>query len=216
MAPWMATACVLLCLLFVLRRVARRRGRAPGAPWGGAERNPARLIQGLLVTVAIVVTLGGLSHMRQTVRIDMPRLPGWHNLKTQRVTLHVPETPAVAPVVRTRVEAGTRHAWEAAEGYDHGPSERAAPGTIVVTREHGRRSVLIETSRGGIEHRRWNQRGGFIQTFIIAGALAAFLYLAYIFLDAGTRGHFTWTLRATAVLAFGALCAALSALRDGQ
>jgi len=48
-----------------------------------------------------------------------------------------------------------------------------------------------------------------------AVALAAMIYLAYLFLDSGTRGHFTWPLRIFAVLAFVGICLALTLARRG-
>lgn len=44
---------------------------------------------------------------------------------------------------------------------------------------------------------------------ISAVALAAMIYLGYLFLDAGTRGQFTWLLRLFAVVAFATICGAL-------
>lgn len=41
---------------------------------------------------------------------------------------------------------------------------------------------------------------------VSAAALAAMIYLAYLFLDAGTRGQFTWLLRLFSVVAFLAIC----------
>ncbi|MHC4609875.1 MAG: hypothetical protein ACYS7M_05960 [Planctomycetota bacterium] len=44
---------------------------------------------------------------------------------------------------------------------------------------------------------------------LASAALAAMIFLAYLFLDSGTRGHFTWPLRIFAVVAFVGLCGAL-------
>ena len=56
---------------------------------------------------------------------------------------------------------------------------------------------------------------GFAGTVLLAGAILVLLYLGYIFLDAGTRGQFTWQLRIISVLAFIGFCAAIVALRRG-
>lgn len=53
-------------------------------------------------------------------------------------------------------------------------------------------------------------------TGLMAFAIGALLYLGYIFLDAGTRGHFTWSLRFVSVVTFAALCLAISVLRHGR
>ena len=39
--------------------------------------------------------------------------------------------------------------------------------------------------------------------------LSILVYLAYLFVDTGTRGHFTWTLRIATVAAFVGICTAL-------
>lgn len=46
-------------------------------------------------------------------------------------------------------------------------------------------------------------------TIVSAIALAAMVYLAYLFLDAGTRGQFTWPLRVFSVVAFVGICVLL-------
>jgi hypothetical protein len=46
-------------------------------------------------------------------------------------------------------------------------------------------------------------------TLLSMFALCILLYLAYVFVDVGTRGHFTWTLRVAAALAFVGICGAL-------
>ena len=50
-------------------------------------------------------------------------------------------------------------------------------------------------------------------TVVMALAIAAFLGVGYVFLDAGTRGQFTWRLRIAAVVAFAAVCVAMASLR---
>jgi hypothetical protein len=52
-------------------------------------------------------------------------------------------------------------------------------------------------------------------TILTALAVAAFLYVGYVFLDAGTRGHFTWSLRLVSIVVFAAICAMMAALRHG-
>lgn len=52
-----------------------------------------------------------------------------------------------------------------------------------------------------------------VWSVMTAFAIAAFLYVGYLFLDASTRGHFTWTLRILSAFAFVAICIAMAALR---
>lgn len=49
-------------------------------------------------------------------------------------------------------------------------------------------------------------------TLLIGVAIAALLYMAYLFFDITTRGHFTWPLRVVSVLAFMVICVALMAI----
>ena len=56
-------------------------------------------------------------------------------------------------------------------------------------------------------------RGKPMSHLLTAVAIAAFLCVGYVFLDAGTRGHFTWRLRITAVVAFAAIWVAMASLR---
>lgn len=56
---------------------------------------------------------------------------------------------------------------------------------------------------------------GFAGIILLAGAILVLLYLGYVFLDAGTRGQFTWQLRIISVLALIGFCAAIVALRRG-
>ena len=51
--------------------------------------------------------------------------------------------------------------------------------------------------------------------FAVAALIAvAFLYIGYLFLDAGTRGQFSWTLRIASIVAFGVICALVALLRQ--
>lgn len=52
-----------------------------------------------------------------------------------------------------------------------------------------------------------------LPSLLTALSIAAFLAVGYVFLDAGTRGQFTWSLRIASVVAFAAICVAISALR---
>jgi len=48
---------------------------------------------------------------------------------------------------------------------------------------------------------------------VISGlVLAIFLYLAYLFLDASTRGHFSWSLRLLSILLFCVICFAMAGI----
>lgn len=52
-----------------------------------------------------------------------------------------------------------------------------------------------------------------LPSLLTALSIGAFLAVGYVFLDAGTRGQFTWPLRIVSVVAFAAICVAIAALR---
>ncbi len=54
---------------------------------------------------------------------------------------------------------------------------------------------------------------GRLGTGLTALAIAAFLFVGYVFLDASTRGQFTWSLRILSAVAFGMIFAAMALLR---
>ncbi len=51
-------------------------------------------------------------------------------------------------------------------------------------------------------HRRLFNRGFLGKSLMIGMVMFAFLYVCYLFLDAGTRGQFTWSLRIISLFAF--------------
>ena len=53
-----------------------------------------------------------------------------------------------------------------------------------------------------------------LPSLLTALSIGAFLAVGYVFLDAGTRGQFTWPLRIASVVAFAAICVAVAALRN--
>jgi hypothetical protein len=57
--------------------------------------------------------------------------------------------------------------------------------------------------------------GGVLASLMTALAIAVFLYVGYVCLDASTRGHFTWSLRLLSIVVFAAVCVLMAALRLG-
>lgn len=58
-------------------------------------------------------------------------------------------------------------------------------------------------------------RGGLVWNLVTALSIAALLFVAYVFLDASTRGHFTWSLRILSALVLVGIFATMAALRSG-
>lgn len=56
-------------------------------------------------------------------------------------------------------------------------------------------------------------RTSILHNILTAVEIAAFLCVAYVFMDGATRGQFTWSLRLVSVVAFAAIYVALTSLR---
>ncbi|MFQ5490069.1 MAG: hypothetical protein ACE5GE_05040, partial [Phycisphaerae bacterium] len=122
----------------------------------------------------------------------------------------------VAIDARSEAMSGiTTHVFESRFGDDDLPGEGWVFDTGVVRVDPGR-SVSIE-STSLVEAPGWaapirNPARGDIPgawTAVSALALGVMVYLAYLFVDAGTRGQFTWRLRFFSVAAFVGICALL-------
>lgn len=111
-----------------------------------------------------------------------------------------------AEIARVKIHAGAEAVHDAAH--------RITVETQMLVRQHDIPPIPDVALRvvDGVRHAR---PAGLAATGLMAFAIGAFLYLGYIFLDAGTRGYFTWSLRIVSVVTFAALCLALSVLRHG-
>jgi len=54
-----------------------------------------------------------------------------------------------------------------------------------------------------------------VWNLVTALSIAAFLFVGYVFLDASTRGHFTWSLRILSMLVLVGVFVTMAALRVG-
>ncbi len=87
------------------------------------------------------------------------------------------------------------------------PIEAVGPATVhTLTRQYLREPWM---GRWGIV------RGGLVWNLVTGFSIAALLFVAYVFLDASTRGHFTWSLRILSVLVLVGIFATMAALRLG-
>ena len=66
--------------------------------------------------------------------------------------------------------------------------------------------------RVGVRMGRISGRSNLAWVVLSAIAFAALLYLGYLFLDAGTRGQFSWSLRIVSLITFVVMLAAVHAL----
>ena len=84
----------------------------------------------------------------------------------------------------------------------------------IVTNQDGTVIAISQTSESRAPPTRRGTFAGIVG-FAVAGLIVvAFLYIGYLFLDAGTRGQFSWTLRIASIVAFGAICAVVALLRQ--
>jgi hypothetical protein len=100
--------------------------------------------------------------------------------------------------------------------------------SLVVLPEPPPPAVLLDLSEGtkvemvyaprGVERwyeRRGIHRGGLVWNILTAFSIAALLFVGYVFLDAGTRGQFTWSLRILSVMVLAGIFLAMAALHVG-
>ena len=78
-----------------------------------------------------------------------------------------------------------------------------------MTRAASRSERGLDRVRGRLDQFGQSRAGWIVLSAI---AFAALLYLGYLLLDASTRGHFSWSLRIVAIITFGVMIAAVSAL----
>lgn len=76
-------------------------------------------------------------------------------------------------------------------------------GTVVAVHDHPEDQRI----RPLLRRYSWSKKviGG-VPSVFLAFAVAGILFLGYLFLDASTRGHFTWSLRITCLLTFVSIC----------
>ncbi len=156
-----------------------------------------------VAVVCLILMLGAMAVLlmparsRRHVRIDLP--PG-SMLPAVKV-----EVPLPAPTPKVAIADGMVRYSEAAVD---GRGEM----TVAIAHDHGtaRVTTLTERRLPGLLHR-FSPR--VVWSVITACAIAALMFVGYIALDAGTRGHFTWPLRVLTVLCFGAIITTVVALR---
>ena len=112
----------------------------------------------------------------------------------------------LAQSARIKIQAGAEAINEVAQ--------KVAEQTRALVRQHPVPPVP-DVAHRVVDGVRRARPAGLAASGLMAFAIGALLYLGYIFLDAGTRGHFTWSLRIVSVVTFAALCLALSILRHG-
>ena len=131
----------------------------------------------------------------------------------------VPSLPSFAGPVHGPHEALARQQYEKAE-YQHGISKSAFASSdkvfaeqTIVTDQDGTVIAISQTSRSRAPRSYRGMSVG-IAGFVFGGLIVlAFLYIGYLFLDAGTRGQFTWTLRIISIVAFFGMCGVVAILR---
>lgn len=138
-------------------------------------------------------------------------------------TIDFPEIPRMpSPAIEVQLPR-LRHAPQRYEevSHSHGISKSAytSSGKVfseqtIVTNQDGTVIAISQTSEGRAP-RTYRGMSVRIAGFAVAGLIVvAFLYIGYLFLDAGTRGQFSWTLRIASIVAFGAICAVVALLRQ--
>ncbi len=198
MSFWVLVAIVGLVCLVIVRSMIKAK-RTVGA---------AVILLGSLAMAGIMFTnfSGG-----NATRILVDSVPLW-----QKDAPDLPPPPALEQLDE-RIEA---HAIEhqIAISNDTGESSVSqalsdAKVTIKQTLHNAKASAKQSLRNASREPLAQQIRTKPMSHLLTAVAIAAFLCVGYVFLDAGTRGHFTWRLRITALVAFAAIWVAMASLR---
>ncbi|MCH8243062.1 MAG: hypothetical protein IH897_10690 [Planctomycetes bacterium] len=132
----------------------------------------------------------------------------------------MPRMPNLAGEVHVPRDFLARQQYEMAK-HRHGASHSARTSSdkvfseqTIVTNQDGTVIAISQTSEGRAPRTYRGTVAGIVG-FAVAGLIVvAFLYIGYLFLDAGTRGQFSWTLRIASIVAFGVICAVVALLRQ--
>ena len=136
----------------------------------------------------------------------LPKLAEHSKIPRDKIEEHAEDIENVlADVLRKLSESGRVEITAQNWGSDREPRHRAA------VRVHPERLAreLRDTVTEFVETELTPLMRRTAGTLLSMFALCILLYLAYVFVDTGTRGHFTWTLRVAAALAFVGICGAL-------
>lgn len=192
----------IFAAMFVLRLVYMA-GKRIGFQWA--------------VTLLFVFALMGAMLLFHGAR-SRPTIIGWDTRALAPVPLAIvplpPPLDGIAPADQARLEYEVTYA-HVGDGSTRVVESREAHEDVVSAYAGPNESVVIRPRRGLPWYAPAGKKGGLVWTVILGGAITVFLYLAYLFLDAGTRGHFTWQLRIISILAFVGICVAIAALRGG-
>ena len=201
---WILVAVVVTC---VLSRYGRRKREGATSSWWGP------LVMFACFAVAFMFLFMGNRGPVRHWDSWIPNLPS-----IQFSEMPSPPSPAVEVHVPRLIQA--RQRYEEAN-HSHGISKSAYTSSgktfsekTIVINEDGTEIAIVQTSKSRAPQ---TYRGRFIGIagFAVAGLIVvAFLYIGYLFLDAGTRGQFSWTLRIASIVAFGVICAVVALLRQ--
>ena len=199
----------------VVAFAALRRGRQGREDSTGSGRSHRFIMVACLVFAFLLLFLGH----RGPFRNRDSRAPN-------RTTVQFPEMPRMPHMPSPAIEAQVTRLLHASQrdeeaSHSHGISKWAYTSSdkvfseqTIVTNQDGTVIVTSQTSgRRAPRTHRGTVAG--IVGFAVAGLIVvAFLYIGYLFLDAGTRGQFSWTLRIASIVAFGVICAVVALLRQ--
>ena len=170
-------------------------------------------LQWVLTLLVVFAALGAMV-MHRTSSPRSPSLPWGLGEEAPMPSVGEPSPPALG-----RIPAPDQGPITYEITYDDGSTAVVTSGEPYiekVTAHAGvKKSVVTRFQQTVSRYGQGATRGGIVWTLLKGVAIAAFLYLSYLFLDAGTRGHFTWQLRVISVLAFVGICVAIAALRGG-
>lgn len=201
--------CILVAALFGARsgHVAAIRPRT--MTWSHVHAIPGP---------SIAPDASGISH-------ELPQLEG----ALPPVVVQEPVIVGTGPDAESvrRAEEAMRKAYEKAVAHQRTMTSGDETAMLLLSERSRAPSASVEFRRSDKSRQGFSRRilGGswwkmscgaprcILSSLLTAAVIAAFLAVGYVFLDASTRGQFTWSLRIVALVAFAAIYVAMSALR---
>jgi len=196
----------------------------------------ATLIGGVLVVVSVIsaITRGGDGWARRLLVMALvgcllagalmftrfrPAGPLLPRFAPMAPSMHVAVAPPSVGTIQTtthiiKSSPNMRGRGRAMAGRHAGPHDDApSSDSRVFETTAGEGVVIAKSFSKGVTQDR-APKSHMAGMAVVALAVIAMLYVGYLFLDAGTRGQFTWLLRFTSVVAFAVICIVVAMARQ--
>lgn len=195
---------VAVIVTVVLSRYGRHGREGSTRSWWGSL-----IMFACFASVFMFLFMGNRGPFRDA-RFRVPSLP---SISFSEIS----STPSREVEVQTRL-IQARQQYEIADHKHRTPksartSSATASSDWTVINEDGKVIAISQTSESRAPRTYRGKLSGIVGFAVGGLIILAFLYIGYLFLDAGTRGQFTWTLRIISIVAFFGICGVVAMLR---